>query len=178
MTTALTAIAACVAAFAALFSAAASWTSARIARSQRELAERQYALQRRQQEVEEVRAKRELYERRLSVYQAVKVILDAFQPEATFEPEDLEAFSRNTAEGDFLFEGQEIPDYLKDIVAKKASQLTSLNKRLSDYDHLPISEERTRYENEASELRYWFDDQYTAAKEKFKPYLDIGTPTP
>ena len=124
-----------------------------------------------------MKAKRELYERRLSVYQSVKVLLDAFRPEATFKPEDLNAFSRNTAEGDFLFEGRGIPDYLKEM-SKKAIQLTSLNKRLSDYHHFPISEERTRYENEASELRYWFDDQYVAAKEKFKPYLDISVPTP
>jgi len=171
-----TVLAAFVSAFAAFVSAAASWTSARIAKSQRELAERQYELQRQHQELEVIRAKREIYDRQLSVYQAVTVLLDIFEGRAGVSKQDANPFSQCRAEADFLFQGDEIPKYLKQI-SINANLLACYLEQINDTYALPVGEQRNEYVNKATELRIWFSNQGNTAKDKFKPYLDISTPT-
>lgn len=180
-----TTVAAFIAAYASRTAARASWTAARVAESQRELAERQYALQRRHQELEEHRAKQELYDRRLGVYQAVRMLDDAFSvykpPKnvGTFDDQEVTAFSRDTAEGDFLF-GDEISYYLKEM-GQKARRLVLLTNILDPTSRLIIGTQILtvdidRYTGEQKDLQLWFDEQFKIVKEKFKPYLNISTP--
>jgi hypothetical protein len=171
-----TVLAAFVSAFAAFMSAAASWTSARVAKSQRELAERQYELQRLHQELEAIRAKREIYDRQLSVYQAVKVLLTIFEGRAGVSKQDADTFSQCRAEADFLFRDDAIPEYLKQM-SINAQLLAHYQELINDTYAMPVGEQRTEYVKKAMELQMWFSTQREAAKEKFKPYLDISMPT-
>ena len=187
-----TTVAAFIAAYASCTSARASRISARVAESQRELAERQYGLaerqyelQHRHQELEERRAKQELYERRLAVYQAVRILSDAFSVHkppknvATFDDQEVAAFVRDTAESDFLF-GDEITNYLRGI-AQKARRLASISKLLDPATVIIASASSPRfdidsYAREQNALQLWFDEQFKIAKDKFKPYLNISAP--
>jgi hypothetical protein len=165
-----TALAAVIAAYASSISARASRTSARVAESQRELAERQYESH---QELEDRRAKRELYERRLAEYQAVRVLLDKFFSTGLSE-QDANIFSQSIAEADFLFQGDEILDYLK-LMSMNARNLVFYREEMKR-PHAPrLNTEYDEYVRKEKELRIWFFEQGKTAKEKFKLHLDIST---
>ena len=153
-----TAVAAIIAAYASYTSARASRISARVAESQRELAERQYELQRQHQELEAIRAKREIYDRQLPVYQAVKVLLDNFEGRAGVSHQDANTFSQSRAEADFLFQGDEIPKYLKQM-SINAQLLAFYLEQINDTYALPVGEQRHEYVNKATELRTWFSQR-------------------
>jgi hypothetical protein len=110
------------------------------------------------------------------VYQAVKVLLAIFDGRAEVSKQDADTFSQCRAEADFLFRGDAIPEYLKQM-SINAQLLAFYSEQINDTYALPVGEQRNVYVNKASELQTWFSEQGNIAKEKFKPYLDISTPS-
>jgi hypothetical protein len=160
---------------ASLFDAfACPWTPLSTCYKLREI--ERYELQRQHQELEAIRAKREIYDRQLSVYQAVKVLLAIFDGRAEVSKQDADTFSQCRAEADFLFRGDAIPEYLKQM-SINAQLLAFYSEQINDTYALPVGEQRNVYVNKASELQTWFSEQGNIAKEKFKPYLAISTPS-
>jgi hypothetical protein len=113
------------------------------------------------------------YERRLRVYQDVVALLLLVQRDFKPEIADLQKFRRDTAEADFLFES-EISVYLDEIF-KRGVELWSARNEYRDftqqpppgYDHNEVV--KTMHEQEV-----WFTNQFGAAKQKFKNYLDVS----
>jgi hypothetical protein len=113
------------------------------------------------------------YERRLRIYERVvtflRLVLRDFKPEIN----DLQAFSIDTAESDFLFES-EISQYISEIyhgawrLWSATSEYRDFTQRPSpDYDHNKVVKEITTQQE-------WFTKQFGVAKEKFKKYLYIS----
>jgi signal transduction histidine kinase len=113
------------------------------------------------------------YERRLRIYERMvtflRLVLRDFKPEIN----DLQAFSIDTAEADFLF-GPEISQYLSELyhgawrLRNATDEYRDFTQRASpDYDHNKVVKEITTQEE-------WFTNQFGVAKEKFKKYLDVS----
>ncbi len=113
------------------------------------------------------------YERRLRVYQNVVALLLLVQRD--FKPEigDLQKFRSDTAEADFLFE-PEISAYLDELF-ERGWKLCCANKEYRDmFQPIPPGYDHEKVVTEMHEQEIWFTDQFAAAKQKFKKYLDIG----
>lgn len=113
------------------------------------------------------------YDRRLRVYQNVVAVLLLVQRD--FKPEimDLQKFRSDTAEADFLFE-PEIPAYLDEIFERGVS-LWSANFEYRDFTQpIPPGYDHKEVTTRMHEQKVWFTQQYGAAKQKFKKYLDVS----
>jgi hypothetical protein len=153
-------------------SAIATLVLAYVAIKQRQLSKQQYDLQRRQQKFEELRLKRELYDRRLGVYQAVKVFLASIRPGLEINFDQILNFTKDTADSDFLFEGDEISQYISEI-GLKATQLSSVEAQLKTPRHEVPPDKWEKLVHQQTKLRLWLAEQPSNAKAKFRPYLTI-----
>jgi hypothetical protein len=116
--------------------------------------------------------KREIYDRRLTVYQSIKVLLSSIRPGVDISFDQISHFTKDTADSDFLFEGDEISQYISEI-GLKAVELYSVEEQLKSPRDLVPAEEWTNLAQQKTELRLWLAEQPDHAKAKFKPYLTI-----
>jgi len=149
----------------------AAFMAAFVARKQRQLVAQQYEIQRRQQKLEELRLRHELYDRRMEIYRVLKGLLLHILCYANVDSDILLAFARNTADSDFLF-NDEIPQYLHEVYQRAAKIHTT---RFFLDNQSPPSEERQRLVNEHGEAQQWMIEQFehNIAKGKFMPYLGL-----
>ena len=120
--------------------------------------------------------KMERYERRMRVYDQVIQILKVVMRDMNPKYEDLIQFRQATTEADFLF-GSEIPDYLDELVSN-GIKLQNAKGAYCDYTRIsPPGYDHTKVVNEIKTQAEWFTDQFNGAREKFRPYLDIGHDT-
>jgi hypothetical protein len=114
----------------------------------------QHALSKRQESVDQLRFKHELYERRSSVYRATLRFIAHVVQKASMDVVTLSEFYRDTAECDFLF-GLEIRSYIEQLYSAGNSLLA------------PEEESRK------TQTLHFFGNQLRQAKIKFSPYLKL-----
>lgn len=114
------------------------------------------------------------YDRRPKVYQNVVVFLRLVQRDFKLEVSDLQKFSIDTAEADFLFE-PEISGYV-DEMYKRAWKLWGATKNYRDFNQPPAPPgyDHQKVVAEMHEQEVWFTNQFAAAKQKFRKYLDVS----
>jgi hypothetical protein len=115
----------------------------------------------------------ERYERRLRVYEEVIRILSIIGRDANATPEDLMKFRAAAAEADFLF-GPEIPEYIDEIYSR-GLKLWRANKEYRDYTQpIPPGYDHKKVVDEIHAQTVWLSEQFPAAKDKFRKYLDVS----
>ncbi|MEK7781210.1 MAG: hypothetical protein AAB370_06895 [Verrucomicrobiota bacterium] len=124
----------------------------------------------RQYRLEQLKFRRELYEKRLAIYDSTMKLLSVVLRKGDVNFIELVQFLQETNQSRFLF-GKEIADYLTDIY-KKGVDLEYHQKMLREHS-LPEGEERTKHAHESCELSKWFGSQLTLAPEKFSVHLGL-----
>ena len=114
----------------------------------------QHALSKRQESVDQLWFKHELYERRSSVYRATLRFIAHVVQKASMDIVTLSEFYRDTAECDFLF-GLEIRNYIDHLYSAGNS--------------LQTADEPSR----KTQTLLFFGNQLREAKIKFSPYLKL-----
>jgi hypothetical protein len=109
-----------------------------------------------------------LYDKRFSVFQALKELLLAVARMLNITCDELDQFTANIQEATFLFD-KEIPEYLK-RVRKNAVQLMFMHEQLSQ-SGLPPGEQRSKLAQEHSDICKWFIEQFDVSQEMFAKYL-------
>jgi hypothetical protein len=113
------------------------------------------------------------YDRRLRVYENVVALLLLVQRDFNPQIVDLQKFRRDTAEADFLFEA-EISVYLDEIF-KRGVELWSARNEYRDFTQQPPpGYDHNKVVNTMHEQEVWFTNQFGAAKQTFKKYLDVS----
>ena len=113
------------------------------------------------------------YDRRLRIYQRVIEFIGIacrdFQP----EPKDVIRFNAETAEADFLF-GPEIHAYIREL-AQRAMKSRAAHLEYRDYTQQPPpGYDHAKVMANMQTESEWLTEQYEAAVQKFKPYLDVS----
>jgi hypothetical protein len=114
----------------------------------------QHALSKRQEAVDQLWFKHELYERRSSVYRATLKFIAHVVQESSMDVVTLSEFYRDTAECDFLF-GLEIRNYIDHLYSAGNS--------------LQATHEQSR----KTQTLLFFGNQLRDARIKFSPYLKL-----
>lgn len=113
------------------------------------------------------------YDRRLRIYEQVIAVLlltmRDFNPDAT----ELQKFRAATAEADFLF-GPEISEYLDEILRRGLNLRAAYRKYRDATQSIPPGYDHEKVVNDMTEQERWFTDQFGAAKEKFRRYLNVS----
>jgi hypothetical protein len=161
----LTIVATVLSSVGTLITGIATWNIYRVSQQQHTLAARQ-------QRLEELRLKHELYDRRYAVYQAFKEFRGHIMVYADVKEDALPNFLRGTADSDFLFQ-EEIPQYIEEVY-RKALRLCTVSRQLNE-GNIPVGEARNRLAHEDEDLLNWFDEQSKVARTKFKKYLTMET---
>jgi hypothetical protein len=124
----------------------------------------------RQYRLEQLKLKRELYEKRLAIFNSTVVLLAHIMRHANVDNATLFKFVADTNESYFLL-GKDIHDYLWSLYVK-GIELQSLREKLYE-SGLPVGEERTRVAREKAELLIWFGNQFDVARETFAKHLGL-----
>lgn len=113
------------------------------------------------------------YDRRLKVYEEVRLILSIIVRDAEASYDDLLKFRQSVSEADFLF-GPEIPAYIEEIYQRgiklqylSGKYLDSAQPKPERYDHKEVCD------GMYAEL-VWLSAQFEPAHQKFKKYLDVS----
>jgi hypothetical protein len=118
----------------------------------------------------QLKLRQDLYDRRLSLYNAVAEFLAHVMQEGTADQTQLIALLQKTRESYFLF-GKEVSDYVTDLY-KKGVDLQSYERQLN-HTNLPIGGERTRLAEQKGELLKWFGDQFDVIQPMFAKKLSL-----
>lgn len=120
-----------------------------------------------------LKLKLDRYDRRLRIYEEVKRILSLIARDTDVDMDELLKFRTATAEADFLF-GPDIPEYL-DQIYRRGLKLWQRNREYRDYrTPQPEGYNHQAVVDEMHVQLTWLTDQFTPAKDRFKPYLDIN----
>ncbi len=120
-----------------------------------------------QRQVEQLKVRLALYDKRFQVYQSVKAFIESAINNGNISSNDLNQFSAKTAESYFLF-GSEVLDYRKDMI-KQAARLNELKGRI---EKARISGESNKLaEEDYSKLFSWFVNQIDESTKLFAEYL-------
>ena len=115
--------------------------------------------------------RKELYDRRLGVYQATMSFLAIILGSANAPRDASATFLKETSLSHFLFK-KDIPEYLETIY-KKANDLYSTHTKMqADRERLK-GNEWEKLVDRNSDLFEWFADKFEVTKEKFMPYLSL-----
>lgn len=119
-----------------------------------------------------LKLKLDLYDRRLKVYEEVRVLLSRILQKADINYDELFKFFRNCSEADFLF-GPEIPKYIEELY-QRGVKLHSWNEQYRDstQPRPPNYNHKIVVEGKHEELQ-WFTEQFDPAKRLFQSYLSI-----
>lgn len=123
-----------------------------------------------QYRLEKAKFRRDLYERRLTIFNSTLKLLSGVMRNANVEMNDLIQFLQETNQSYFLL-GKDITDYLDEIY-KKCVDLQYQNQKLH-HSNLPIGEERNRLAEKNTELLKWLTEQLLVAREKFSTHLRL-----
>ncbi len=116
------------------------------------------------------RLRLELYEKRFSIYEGLKELLDKITIMVDVTDEDLREFIKKTNEVEFLFE-EDIVQYLIEV-RKKGTKLYSFNCQLKRGETPPPW---PKDPDEIIEIKNWLQDQLKESKNKFSKYLKFKT---
>jgi hypothetical protein len=122
------------------------------------------------------RLNHELYERRFTVFKAVKAFYEDIGTAGTAKYGMVMKFNAAAAETEFLF-GDEITEHIEELY-KKGMDLASLQEKMypsSGGSGLPVGPERSRVAEEHSKLVLWFlQDGIAETRKRFRKYLAVS----
>jgi len=112
----------------------------------------------------------DLFDKRYRIFRALQDLLSVFIPTGTFTRKDLNKFTNDSSDAEFLF-GKDIKIYV-DEINQKVLKLIHLNERLAN----PVleTEKKNSAIKEIAELESWFMNQLTDSKNLFKKYLHFS----
>jgi hypothetical protein len=121
----------------------------------------------------ERKAKLDRYDRRLRIYQRVIEFIGIATRDFKPEPRDVITFNADTAEADFLF-GSEIHAYIREL-AQRAMKSRAAHLEYRDYTQQPPpGYDHKKVTDEMHKQSEWLAEQYEAAPQKFRKYLDVS----
>lgn len=123
-----------------------------------------------QHRLEKTRLKLEAYDRRLPVYNAIKKFISGASESPT-DDKQLATFWRETRDAHFLFEDDDIPNYIEKVLYPKGREFILKEKKLNR-GSLP-QEELKKLGEETAALREWMHEQFSVVDSKFKKYLHL-----
>jgi hypothetical protein len=103
-------------------------------------------------------------ERKLRIYQRVVEMRRLVMKDGKPEIQDILKFGADTAEADFLF-----PDEISKYIDEIYTHAVNLHAAVAQ-----IRIDSPGFRDEVTREELWFNEQYDAAKEKFKKYLKIS----
>lgn len=116
--------------------------------------------------------RRELYERRLPVYNSVMEFISKVITNPDVKIEVCHTLLKETHEKSFLFE-TEVKDYIDELY-NKGVELKKVNKMMGKFrNDENKNEEYLKYCNKEEELLIWFSKQYDRSESIFGSYLKI-----
>jgi len=118
----------------------------------------------------------ELYDRRLTVFKAVRAFYGEMGDAGTAKYGIVMKFYAATAEAEFLF-GDEVREHMEELY-EKGMHLASLHEKMdpsSGEPGLPVGEERSKVAEEHGKLYLWFrQDGITETRKRFRKYLAVS----
>jgi hypothetical protein len=118
----------------------------------------------------------ELYDRRSTVFKAVRDFYGEMGDAGTVKYGIVMKFYATTAEAEFLF-GDEVREHIEELY-KKGMHLASLHEKMypsTGEPGLPVGEERSRVAEEHRQLHLWFhQDGITETRKRFRKYLAVS----
>ena len=127
-----------------------------------------------QYQVSRLTLRKDLYEKRLRVYQAFMSYLSEIVRDGKVHHNRVRQFYAEASEGDFLFDVELVEK--ADELYKQGIQLWYLYDQLCPFDGspgLPVGDERSRIAHEESELLEWFINQISTTRELFREQMSI-----
>lgn len=124
----------------------------------------------RQYHLERLKERRELYEKRLAIFNSTMQLLSHIFRYSVADDGTLYKFVADTIESEFLL-GKDIRDYLWNLYLK-GIELQELREKLYE-SNLPDGEERTRVARAKADLLVWYGNQFEVAREKFAKHLSL-----
>jgi hypothetical protein len=115
-----------------------------------------------------------LYDRRLKIYQEVKVVLSLVARDTDINFDKLLEFRSNVSEADFLF-GPEITEFIG-AVYENGLKLHAGNEAYSNATRNgpPSGYDNNKNVSKTTQLLVWYLEQFDKARELFKPYLSLS----
>lgn len=132
------------------------------------LALENYWINKRGLKIQNDKLRLDLFERRLSVFEACQKLFLAVVTTGQLTREEIYIFTQGSSNSEFLF-GKEIKSYIDDI-RTKSFRLIQINERLSN-ERARVAEERNLLADEALELETWFTEQFSHPTILFRKYL-------
>ncbi|MCL7419985.1 MAG: hypothetical protein M8364_03680 [Methylobacter sp.] len=111
----------------------------------------------------------DLFDRRLTVYEAARTLLSSIMTSGKAKDEEVFKFMVSTREAKWLF-NESVAEYLDKQLHHKAIDLQTLDAMLEGE---PVGEERTKNVHAQAEIKKWFMAQYEVLDEKFSPFLKL-----
>jgi len=118
------------------------------------------------------RLRLDLYNKRFSVYEALRDLLALIAREARVDLKHIFEFTGKTRDADFLF-GAEVTGYIEEV-RRRAIDFRYLSDKLGA-DTLPAGPERDTIVEREHEHLEWFLGQFDIMQSMFRPYLRFGT---
>ena len=125
-----------------------------------------------QYKVQKYKAKFDLFERRMKIYESIRDALENIVRDATTKNVNFNELYTAIRHSRFLFD-DELNSYLKEI-EKKIIELMITNNQLFGTESLPIGEERTKVVHENSEYFTWLTSQLSTLEDKFSNFMRIN----
>lgn len=127
-----------------------------------------------QYQVSRLTLKKDLYEKRLRVYQAFMSYLSEIARNGKVHDNRVAQFYAEASESEFLFDSEVVEK--ADELYEQGIQLWYLDNQLYPFDGspgLPVGDERSRIAHEQSELLRWFLNQISDTRELFRGQISI-----
>ncbi|WP_051470225.1 hypothetical protein [Fischerella sp. PCC 9605] len=127
-----------------------------------------------QYQVSQLSLKKDLYEKRLRVFQVFMSYLSEIVREGKVSYNRCLQFLADASEAEFLFD-EEITNQAKNLY-NKGIELWHLSNQLYPFDGspgLPTGEERSRVAHKQSELLAWFSNQVSETRKMFRREMSI-----
>ncbi|WP_210024194.1 hypothetical protein [Methylocaldum sp. RMAD-M] len=113
--------------------------------------------------------KLDLFERRLTVYEAARTLLSSIMATGKAKDGEVFKFMVATREAKWLF-NESVAEYLDKQLYHKAIDLQTLDAEL---EGVPVGEERRKNVRAQAEIKEWFMAQYEVLDEMFSPFLKL-----
>ena len=127
-----------------------------------------------QYNINQLRLRHELYERRLRVYKSVQFYLSEIMRDGDVEFQRCAQFYADASEAVFLF-GTEIQEYVEQLYSK-GIDLHSFQEQLYPSDSspgLPVGQERSKVAKDKGELLKWLIHELSNSKEFFRKHMGV-----
>jgi len=113
--------------------------------------------------------KLDLFDRRLSVYEAARTLVSSIMTSGKAKDEEVFRFMVATREAKWLLNAS-IAEYLDKELYGKAIDLQML---ASELEGVPVGDERTKNVRQQAEIKRWLLAQFAVLDAKFSPFLQL-----